>query len=159
MKLETKLGISTAIMILAMFLSAFVAHIHIQESNRLSAIIFNGRVPLISLCRDVRFAPMISVRALESYLLLGTDPVSSAKFRKERSDKLAAGEVAVERLLKVGRQYDLGNVAGSVQSFQTLLGQLKDQEEETERLNELHTPEGSKQAKLVETAWLSVNVS
>ena len=61
MKLESKLGLSTGVLVLAMFASAFTAHMRIQESNRLSAILNDGRNPIISLTRDVRFAPMISI--------------------------------------------------------------------------------------------------
>ena len=38
MKLESKLGISTGVLILAMFASALVAHIRVQEANRLAEL-------------------------------------------------------------------------------------------------------------------------
>jgi len=44
-----------------MLVSALVAHMRIQEANRLSDLIFNERVPIISITRDVRFAPLMSV--------------------------------------------------------------------------------------------------
>ena len=107
MKLESKLGISTGVLILAMLVSALVAHIRIQEANRLSDLIFNERVPIISITRDVRFAPLMSVRSLETYLLIGADdPKASARFRKERRDKLAGGDrshaVLIDLLQKLG---------------------------------------------------------
>jgi len=145
-KLESKLGLSTGFLVLAMFASALAAHTRIQEANRLSSTLTNERIPIISLTRDVRFAPMISVRALESYLLLGRDPATSTHYRKERRDKLAAGDIAAAKLMVLVRHLDPGPEVGQIQEFDTLLAQLRGFEEETERLNELHTPEGTAQA-------------
>ncbi len=147
MKLETKLGISTGVLILAMLVSALFAHLRIQEANQLSDVLSTERAPIISLTRDVRFAPMISVRSLESYLLFGaTDPAASAFYRQQRRDKLAAGDVAAAKLIKLIQRLGPGPEAGEIQQFEALLAQLRSLEEETERLNELHTPAGTAQA-------------
>jgi methyl-accepting chemotaxis protein len=147
MKLESKLGISTGVLILAMFISALVAHLRIQEANRLSDDLSNERVPIISLTRDVRVAPLMSVRSLESYLLFGAaDPALSAQFRKERRDHLANGDVAHAKLMVLIQKLGPVPEAGEIQQFDTLLAQLRGLEEETERLSELHTPAGATQA-------------
>ena len=147
MKLESKLGISTGVLILAMLVSALFAHIRIQEANRLSDVIFNERVPIISVTRDVRFAPLMSVRSLETYLLIGADdPKASARFRKERRDKLASGDYSHTVLMGLIQKLGPGPEAGEFQQFDVLLAQLRGLEEETERLNELHTPAGASQA-------------
>ncbi len=147
MKLESKLGISTGVLILAMLVSALVAHIRIQEANRLSDLIFNERVPIISITRDVRFAPLMSVRSLETYLLIGADdPKASARFRKERRDKLAGGDRSHAVLMDLLQKLGPGPEVGEFQQFDALLAQLRGLEEEAERLNELHTPAGASQA-------------
>ena len=147
MKLESKLGISTGVLILAMLVSALVAHIRIQEANRLSDLIFNERVPIISITRDVRFAPLMSVRSLETYLLIGADdPKASARFRKERRDKLAGGDRSHAVLMGLLQKLGPGPEVGEFQQFDALLAQLRGLEEEAERLNELHTPAGASQA-------------
>ena len=147
MKLESKLGISTGVLILAMLVSALFAHIRIQEANRLSDVIFSERVPIISLTRDVRLAPMMSIRSLETYLLIGADdPKAAARFRKERRDRLANGDVAHAKLMNLIQQLGPSPEAGEFQQFDTLLTQLRGLEEEAERLNELHTPAGASQA-------------
>ena len=147
MKLESKLGISTGVLILAMLVSALVAHMRIQEANRLSDLIFNERVPIISITRDVRFAPLMSVRSLETYLLIGADdPKASAHFRKERRDKLAGGDHSHAVLMDLIQKLGPGPEADEIQQFDTLLAQLRGLEEEAERLNELHTPAGASQA-------------
>ena len=148
MKLESKLGISTGALILAMFVSALVAHVRIQEANRLSDVLTHERVPIISLARDVRLAPLMSVRSQESYLLFGADdPAASARFRKERRDRLATGDVAHAKLMNLIQQLGPGPEAGEIEQFETLLAQFRAMEEEAERLNELHTPAGASQAR------------
>ncbi len=93
MKLESKLGISTGVLILAMLASALVAHIRVQEANRLANSVADGRIPIICRAREVRAAMMTSVRSLETYMLLGVDQASSLQLRQRRADDLnAAGE-------------------------------------------------------------------
>jgi methyl-accepting chemotaxis protein len=148
MKLESKLGISTGALILAMFVSALVAHLRIQEANRLSDVLTNERVPIISLTRDVRLAPLMSVRSLESYLLFGADdPAAADRFRKERRDRLATGDIAHAKLLTHIQELGPGPEPAELQQFDTLLAQFRAMEEEAERLNELHTPAGASQAR------------
>ena len=148
MKLESKLGISTGVLILAMLVSALVAHIRIQEANRLSDLIFNERVPIISITRDVRFAPMMSVRSLETYLLIGADdPKASAFYRKQRRDRLASGDNSHAVLMGLIQKLGPGPEVGEFQQFDALLAQLRGLEEEAERLSDLHTPAGASQAR------------
>jgi methyl-accepting chemotaxis protein len=148
MKLESKLGLSTGVLVLAMLVSASVAHIRIQEANRLSDVFTNERAPIISLTRDVRVAPLMSVRSLESYLLFGAaDPALSARFRKERRDHLANGDVAHAKLMVLIQKLGPVPEAGQIQQFDTLLAQLRGLEDEDEGLNELHTPAGAAQAR------------
>ena len=70
MKLESKLGISTSVLILAMLVSASVAHQSVQEANRLANTVADGRIPIICRAREVRAAMMTSVQSLETYILL-----------------------------------------------------------------------------------------
>lgn len=142
MKLEVKLGISTAALILAMLVSALVAHRRIQESNQLSSNVNNGRLPAIQLARDVRYQLMCSVRALESYMLFGTDPASSASFRSMRRDSMDAANRPAAQLVETARRFDLGEDAAQIQQMQSNLAQFAATEEEVERLNELRTAEG-----------------
>jgi methyl-accepting chemotaxis protein len=54
MKLESKLGLTTGIVICAMLLSAFTATMRIQESNRLAASATTEHIPLNSTTRELR---------------------------------------------------------------------------------------------------------
>ncbi|HEX9201397.1 MAG TPA: methyl-accepting chemotaxis protein [Acidobacteriaceae bacterium] len=146
MKLEAKLGISTGVLILAMLVSALVAHMRIQEANRLTAVLTEERLPAISRARDVRFHMMASVRALESYVLFGTDAASSANFREMRKTALANANQPFAELLEQSRTFDLDPESSRLREMQSDLAQFDATEEEVERLEELHTPEGSAQA-------------
>jgi len=147
MKLESKLGISTGVLILAMLVSASVAHLRVQEANRLANTVADGRIPIICRARDVRAAMMTSVQSLETYILLGADRASSEHLRQVRSDNLNAADKPLAQLLELGRHYDLGADAPRIQQIQPGLVQLHSVEDEVERLNELHTPQASRQAR------------
>jgi methyl-accepting chemotaxis protein len=146
MKLESKLGLSTGVLILAMFVSALVAHIRIQEANRLAATLIDERLPLIRLTRDVRFAPLMAVRSLESDLLLGVDPVSSARFRQERRVYNANSNSSATQLRALAQSYNLDDETAPLREYETRLATLSAIEDEVERLNELHTPQATHQA-------------
>jgi methyl-accepting chemotaxis protein len=146
MKLETKLGISTGVLILAMLVSASVAHLRIKEANSLSAIITEQRLPAISRARDVRFHMMASVRALESYMLFGTDPASSARFREMRKANLVLANQPFADLLDQTKHFNLDPEGDQLRGMQSDLAQFEAAEEEVERLQELHTAKGSAQA-------------
>lgn len=145
MRLETKLSASTALVILTMLCSVFVAHLRIREADRLYETVTAERLPIMSLARDIRFAPIMSVRALEAYMLFGLDPESSARFRQERRDRLAGVDVAFSRLLDPTRRLSAAETV-RIREFQAGVARLRSLEDETERLNELHTPESSSQA-------------
>jgi methyl-accepting chemotaxis protein len=146
MKLETKLGVSTGVLILAMFVSATVAHRRIEEANRLSATITEQRLPAISRARDVRFHMMGSVRSLMAYVLFGTDPASSAYFRQLRKASLAGANQPFADLLEQAHHFDLDPEGDHLRGMQADIAQFEATEEEVERLQELHTPEGTTQA-------------
>ena len=158
MKLESKLGISTGVLILAMLVSASVAHMREQEANRLATTVADGRIPIICRAREVRAAMMTSVQALETYLVFDNDPASSQQLRQQRADNLAAADAPLAQLLELSRHYDLGSDASIIRQIQPGLVQLRPMEEEVERLNELHTSAGASQAReLLRTQILSQN--
>ncbi len=146
MKLESKLGISTGVLILAMFVSASIAHLRIREASQISSTIANQRMPAIGRASDVRYHMMASVRALESYMLFGIDPASAAHFRKARQASLAQADEPFALLLEQAHLGELGADNTRIQNLQSGLAQFDALEQEVERLNELHTPEGSSQA-------------
>ena len=146
MKLESKLGLSTGLLVAAMFLSAFTAHKRIAEANHLSDVIITNRLPLITGSRDVRSHFTDTIRALESYMLFGIDPVSSAAYRKARADQFEQAEQSLARLRGESEHFDLGADAARLSALESGLDNLKPLEEKVETLNETKTSQGTAQA-------------
>jgi methyl-accepting chemotaxis protein len=111
MKLESKLGLSTGFLIAAMFLSAYTAHIRIEEANHLSDVITTNRLPLIMGSRDLRSHFTDTIRALESYMLFGIDPNSSIAYRSSRREQFEQAELSLAKLRQDSSHFDLGSDA------------------------------------------------
>ncbi len=146
MKLESKLGLSTGVLVAAMFLSAYTAHIRIAEANHLSDVIITNRLPLITGSRDVRSHFTDTIRALESYMLFGIDPASSAAYRKARADQFEQAEGSIAKLRADSAHFDLGADAARLTALESGLASLKPLEEKVETLNETKTSQGTAQA-------------
>src|SRR6202041_1101074 len=146
MKLESKLGLSTGFLIAAMFLSAYTAHIRIEEANHLSDIITTNRLPLIMGSRDLRSPFTDTIRALESYMLFGIDPNSSIAYRNSRREQFEQAELSLAKLRQDSSHFDLGSDAARLSAIETGLAALKPLEEKVETLNESKTSQGTAQA-------------
>ncbi|MEO6807178.1 MAG: methyl-accepting chemotaxis protein [Edaphobacter sp.] len=146
MKLESKLGLSTGFLIAAMFLSAYTAHVRIAEANHLSDVITTNRLPLIMGSRDLRSHFTDTIRALESYMLFGIDPASSAAYRSERREQFEQAEISLAKVRTDSAHFDMGADASRLNSLEAGLAALKPLEEKVETLNETKTSQGTAQA-------------
>ena len=143
MKLEFKLALSTGVLILASLLSAYTAHIRIEEANRLSVTITTQRIPFIMATRDLRHHIQHTTSDLESYMLFGIDPSSSSAFRKSRKQSVADADSAMSRLTRFSTDYNLGTDSASMAAA---LVNLEAMEDKVEQLNESKTSSGTAQA-------------
>jgi methyl-accepting chemotaxis protein len=146
MKLESKLGLSTGVLVAAMFLSAYTAHLRMQEATHLSDIITTNRLPLIMGSRDLRSHFTDTIRALESYMLFGIDPNSSAAYRNSRREQFEEAEQSLVKLRQDSVHFDLGQDAARLTALESGLAALKPLEEKVETLNESKTSQGTAQA-------------
>jgi methyl-accepting chemotaxis protein len=146
MKLESKLGLATGALILAMLLSAFTATMRIQEANRLAASATTQHIPINSVTRDLRMKMIYSIHALESYMLFGVDPATAAAFRRSRQDYLAQANESMAKLRQYNDQYSLGYDSTRVREIEAGFTTLKSLEEKVEQLNESKTSQGTAQA-------------
>lgn len=146
MKLESKLGLSTGVLIVAMLLSAFTAHVRIEEANHLSDVINNNRIPLIMGSNSVDSHLTNTISGLESYILFGLDPASSAAYRQARQQQFAQAEASLEKLHQDSMHFDLGSDGPRLASIESGLAALKPLEEKVEALNESKTSQGTAQA-------------
>jgi methyl-accepting chemotaxis protein len=74
MKLGTKLGVSTGILVAAMALTSLVAYVRIRQTNQISIRITNTRIPRILMLWRVRSNLTYILRMQEAEMLLGKDP-------------------------------------------------------------------------------------
>ena len=147
MKLESKLGLSTGFLVAAMLLSAYTAHRRMEEANRLSDVVTTNRLPLIMGSRDLRSHFTDTIRALESYMLFGIDPNSSASFRNSRREQFSQAEASLAKLRQNSAHFDLGPDATRIcAALESGLAALKPLEERVELLNESKTSQGTAQA-------------
>ncbi len=146
MKLESKLGLSTGFLIIAMLLSAYTAHVRIEEANHLSDVVTTSRLPIIMGSRDVDSHLTRTISGLESYMLFGLDPATSASFRESRKQQFEMAEAAVAKLSQDSTHFDLGADASRLAMLESGLARLKPLEEKVEALNETKTSQGTAQA-------------
>jgi methyl-accepting chemotaxis protein len=146
MKLESKLGLSTGFLIAAMFLSAYTAHVRIEEANRLSTMIVTKRITAVMDLRDIRIQITNSIRALESYILFGIDRDTASAFRNERFDTWNTAELSMSELQRDASTYDLRDDRPRIDALSRDMDNLKLLEAKVEQLNSAHTPEGTAQA-------------
>ena len=141
MRLETKLGFSTGVLISAMILSALTAHLRIADALRISSKVTDSRLPAMLEIRDVRQHVTRSLLALQSYMLFGTNPASSAAFRAERVSQADAAEQSL-RVLEQSRGWveEPGDEA-RLEELRADVDKLRTAEEHVEALNETRTPE------------------
>jgi len=147
MKLEAKLGVSTGVLILALFVSAQIASMRIHEANRLSDFLINQRVPVISLARDIRFAHMTASRDLVASLLLGDNPADRERFRLDRQQHLAAGDAETASLLAHIQQLNQAPEAAEARRLQAQLEDVRAVEDQVARLSEPATPDAFARAR------------
>jgi Methyl-accepting chemotaxis protein len=146
MKLESKLGLATGALILAMLLSAFTATMRIQEANRLASSATTQHIPINATTRDLRIRLVYSIHALESYMLFGIDPASAASFRRARQEYLVQADESMAKLRRYAEQYNLGYDATRIRELDASIASLKGLEEKVEQLNESKTSQGTAQA-------------
>lgn len=146
MKLESKLGLTTGVLICAMLLSAFTATMRIQEASHLATTATTQHIPLNSATRDFRIQLLYSIHALESYMLFGIDPSSAASYRNARQQNLAQADAAMAKLKEYASRYNLGYDATRISELDAGLTNLKSLEEKVEQLNESKTAQGTAQA-------------
>ena len=145
MKLETKIGLCTGGLIVAMLATALTAQVRIGDSNRLSARIMSERWPLVTRLRDLGSYLGQSVRATESSLLLAHGQPAS-KYATQRVAKMQA---ANEMLHTVQSQSELLEASADEESLRQAgeaVARMEAIEEQIARLNESAKTEDAERA-------------
>jgi methyl-accepting chemotaxis protein len=146
MKLESKLGLATGALILAMLLSAFTATMRIQQANHLATSATTQHIPINAATRDLRLQLVYSIHSLGSYMLFGIDPASSAAYRRARQEYLHQADDSMDKLRQYAQKTDLGYDATRIRQIDADMASLKTFEDKVEQLNESKTSQGTAQA-------------
>ena len=146
MRIGTKIGSGAGVLIAAMLLTAWTAHVRIAQGNRLTQTTMTERMPMILDIRDLRAHVSRTVLALESYMLFGIDGPSSDRYRKERALQTEAAERDLGSLSLHQHSLLLPGDVARLNEVQEELQQLSAVEDRVEQLNETHKPENVAQA-------------
>jgi len=148
MKLETKLGLSTGGLIVAMLVSAGSANVRMQESNRVSTRVISERTPLIFAAKSLRVHSLGSVSQIQSYMLFGLNDETAARYRSERARLMVEARSNIQTMLALQHTLDTGEDAVRVAKLSDELTELQTLEEKVEQLN------GTKTADNVAAAYV-----
>ena len=136
MKLETKLGVCTGGVALAMLLVALAANMRIEESLRLSKKNAAGRMPLLFEIRETGNHSGRSVRALESLMLLS----KTSEYGAQRASEIALAELLAKKVAVMGKDLDIPEGSAALKEITADLAQLRQLEEHIEELSSTRTP-------------------
>jgi methyl-accepting chemotaxis protein len=154
MKLESKLGISTGILILAMFASAFTAQWRSGQAKRLSDHIADRRIPFVLALQNLRRQTANSLLELEGSLIFSGKPPANLAFNPDRAGALHNSQTQRELrsnialLRALDNHADIGDKNGKLEAALVQVEELQLQETKAQAFH-LETAEGSQQATAV----------
>ena len=131
MNLETKLGMSTGGLLVAMVLSAGTVSLRMAESNRLSEQVMSGRLPLILGIRDVTQHLTQSTRELGPTLLANFPASRRPEARAAQERELQASEDALKNLAVAVERLNLGADRARLEEVKVTLADLVSAEQRT----------------------------
>jgi len=135
MNLETKLGYSSGVLILAMLVSAGTAHLRVREASRQARDIATNRLPLLRDSFDLSLHLGNSIRALQSNLLFGANQSGAARYRTERAEELNAADMSLRRLEAATDHLGSAENADRLKRVRVGFEELKTLQENVERQN------------------------
>jgi methyl-accepting chemotaxis protein len=141
MKLEMKLALSTGALVIAMFVSASFANARIHESNELTRMAADNRLPVIVEARNVRGGALQSVNALQSSILFALAQGTAEPSHHERLAALEQTNDALLKLRAARTRFDLGEDGALVDQLQAKVGELAQMEDRVEQLDGTKQPE------------------
>ena len=145
MRLQTKMGLSTGGLIVAMLVSAFAAQGRIREANRLSKKVMTQRVPLAAELSQSRMHLGQSVRALESFMLLGKGSPAS-EYKSLRAEQMRLTEDIFAKISTAGSEWYTPEDLQLLRKLTDSMLQLKLLEDQVEHLTESGVPGSAEQA-------------
>jgi methyl-accepting chemotaxis protein len=160
MKLETKLSCTTGILIGVMLISAFTAHLRMRASERMAEDVMVNRVPFILTTQETGAQVARSVRALESYLLLGVGAKGSSAYDADCVAEMGKLDESMGALEAAAARFDLGKDGERVERLHTGVMRLQTFQQRVQGLIEAgHAPAGDDEFTVLLTQILELDQS
>lgn len=132
MKLETKLNVSTGILVFAMFFSAATAHWRLSQVMRLSTEIGSQRAPLVGRLQVLREDVTDTVLALETSMIQGGSDSGHVTSHADRVNARQRVEEDMATLQRLDRDLDLGAEESKLSEISLQFQELVQLENDTE---------------------------
>jgi methyl-accepting chemotaxis protein len=148
MKLETKLGISTSVLILAMLVSASVASLSLNRISRMAHELDDQRRPFLLAIQTLHGDLASSVVALQSSIVFG--PHSTMDAAGQVGLVAAQNAIASDlvSLKNMDDHLDLGPDEGKLPGISRQVQQIENRIGESEEQSRLDTPEGAAMSRV-----------
>jgi methyl-accepting chemotaxis protein len=147
MKLESKLSVSTGVLILAMLVSASTAHWRLRSVMQLAYQVDGQRHPFIVRLKDLQAHLANSVDELQSSLIFGPQSTTHATSHAGLFDSLRAVDSDLVSLRDLDNHLDLGSDEGKLAGISQQVLQVQLGERQSEEQSDLDTPDGAAQAR------------
>jgi methyl-accepting chemotaxis protein len=118
MRLETKLGLNSGILVCAMLVTALAAHVRMAQAKRLSEEMLRQRTPVIMGAREVRLQAIETVLSLVAgNAMSDADPNELLRYRTDRDEHLQAVVQQLDKVHAAASLYDLGQDAAGLRQI------------------------------------------
>jgi methyl-accepting chemotaxis protein len=155
MKLESKLGIGTGVLILAMFVSASTAHLRLKSVMTLAGEVDGRRHPYILMAERLQGHLADSVVGLQSCLLFAPQSAAHSAGLAALQSSMKQVDSDLSSLRDLDDRLDFGIDKGKLPGIAEQIAQIETQERNAIELSDLGPPEdASRAAALLETGIL-----
>jgi methyl-accepting chemotaxis protein len=149
MKLETRLGLSSGILILAMLVSAFTAHLRLMGVAQMAHEIDDQRRPFILSTQILNRDLTSAVVALQSSIVFAPSSTMHANSAAALQDAHKAIDADLVSLKGIDDQLDLGPDEGKLDGIAQQLRETEDQERIAAEQSSLTTPAAAAHARAI----------
>jgi len=149
MKIETKLGVSTGVLIFLMFVSAFVAQCRLTTVGQMAHEMGDQRRPFLLTTLALQLDLANSVVVLQSPTVFGGHATTGTTTHNDLRFTWDAINTDLSVLKQLDNHLDLGPDEGKLNSIDRQVREIENLERNIEEQGNLGTPEGAAQARTV----------
>jgi methyl-accepting chemotaxis protein len=146
-KLESKLGLSNGVLVVAMLFSATTAHILARRVALMSDHLLNRRMPFVLALHNVRGHTRNSLLELQSEIIFGSNSTANLTFDPDKSHTPQDLRNDIALLRDHSSRPDLGTDEEKLGAVLSLIERLQLEEQKARASNDLGTPDGAQAAR------------